>query len=139
MLVALGVTGCVVVNSMTAGLPDPTKPLKGTDLTTRIVDRNGKTIADLFADQNRQLVALSDIPSTLREAVIATEDQRYYEHPGVDLLGLARAVVVDIRAGAQVQGGSTITQQYVKQAFVGDEMSIKRKISEALLAYQLEQ
>ena len=139
VLVALGVTGCVVVNSMTAGLPDPTKPLKGTDLTTRIVDRNGKTIADLFADQNRQLVPLSDMPSTLREAVIATEDQRYYEHPGVDLLGLARAVVVDIKAGAQVQGGSTITQQYVKQAFVGDEMSIKRKIQEALLAYKLEQ
>jgi len=139
VLVALGVTGCVVVNSMTAGLPDPTKPLKGTDLTTRIVDRNGKTIADLFADQNRQLVPLSDIPSTLREAVIATEDQRYYEHPGIDILGLARAVVVDIKAGAQVQGGSTITQQYVKQAFVGDEMSIKRKIQEALLAYKLEQ
>jgi penicillin-binding protein 1A len=139
VLVALGVTGCVVVNSMTAGLPDPTKPLKGTDLTTRIVDRNGKTIADLFADQNRQLVPLADIPSTLREAVIATEDQRYYEHPGIDILGLARAVVVDIKAGAQVQGGSTITQQYVKQAFVGDEMSIKRKIQEALLAYKLEQ
>jgi penicillin-binding protein 1A len=139
VLVTLGVTGCMVVNSMAGNLPDPTKPLKGTDLTTRIVDRNGKTIADLFADQNRQLVALADIPRTLREAVIATEDQRYYEHPGVDLLGLARAVIVDIRAGAQVQGGSTITQQYVKQAFVGDEVSIKRKISEALLAYKLEQ
>ena len=138
LLVAGGVTGCVVVNKLSAGLPDPTKPLKGTDVTTRIVDRNGATIADLFADQNRQPVALAEIPRTMREAVIATEDQRYYEHPGVDVMGLARAVVVDIRAGAQVQGGSTITQQYVKQAFVGDEMSIKRKIQEALLAYRLE-
>jgi penicillin-binding protein 1A len=139
VFVALGVTACSLVNDLSANLPDPTKPLNGTDLTTRILDRNGKTIVDLFADQNRTLVTLADIPRTLREAVIATEDQRYYEHPGVDLLGLARAVVVDIRAGAQVQGGSTITQQYVKQAFVGDEVSIKRKVSEALLAYKLEQ
>lgn len=139
VVVALGVTGCMVLNSFSGNLPDPTKPLKGTDLSTRILDRNGKTITDLFADQNRQLVTLADMPRTLREAVIATEDQRYYEHPGIDLLSLARAVVVDIRAGAQVQGGSTITQQYVKQAFVGDEVTIKRKISEALLAYKLEQ
>jgi len=139
LLLGIGVTGCAVISDISRNLPDPTKPLKGTDLTTRIVDRNGATITDLFADQNRQLVALADIPTTLREAVISTEDQRYYEHPGVDLLGLARAVVVDIRAGAQVQGGSTITQQYVKQAFVGDQMTLKRKISEALLAYKVEQ
>ncbi|HEY5548604.1 MAG TPA: PBP1A family penicillin-binding protein [Coriobacteriia bacterium] len=138
-LVALGVTGCVVFNNVAGSLPDPTKPLKGTDLTTRVLDRNGKPITDLFAEQNRQYVALKDIPSSLREAVIATEDQRYYEHPGVDLIGLLRAVVVDIKAGAQVQGGSTITQQYVKQAFVGDESSIRRKISEAILAYRIEQ
>ena len=139
LLVGVAVTGCAVINDISRNLPDPTKPLKGTDLTTKIVDRNGATITNLFADQNRQLVALADIPTTLREAVIATEDQRYYEHPGVDLLGLARAVVVDIKAGAQVQGGSTITQQYVKQAFVGDQMTLKRKISEALLAYKVEQ
>lgn len=138
-LVALGVTGCVVFNSVASNLPDPTKPLKGTDLTTRVLDRNGKTITDLFAEQNRQFVALKDMPTSLRDAVIATEDQRYYEHPGVDLIGLLRAVVVDIKAGAQVQGGSTITQQYVKQAFVGDETSLRRKVSEAILAYRLEQ
>jgi penicillin-binding protein 1A len=139
VLLGVAVTGCAVISDISRNLPDPTKPLKGTDLTTRIVDRNGKTITNLFADQNRQLVALSDIPTTLREAVISTEDQRYYEHAGVDLLGLARAVVIDIRAGAQVQGGSTITQQYVKQAFVGDQMTLKRKVSEALLAYKVEQ
>lgn len=139
LLVGVGIAGAVVIGDISRNLPDPTKPLKGTDLTTKIVDRDGATITDLFADQNRQLVTLAQIPTTLREAVVSTEDQRYYEHPGVDLLGLARAVVVDIKAGAQVQGGSTITQQYVKQAFVGDQMSIKRKISEALLAYKVEQ
>jgi len=138
-LVALSVGGCVVFNKVAGNLPDPTKPLKGTDLTTRVLDRDGKVITDLYADQNRQYVALKDIPSSMREAIIATEDQRYYEHPGVDLIGLARALVADIKAGAQVQGGSTITQQYVKQAFVGDETSLRRKISEAILAYRLEQ
>jgi len=137
--VALGVTGCVMYNDVSGNLPDPTKPLKGTDQTTQVLDRNGKTITDLFAEQNRQYVPMKDIPRSVREAVIATEDQRYYEHPGVDLLGLIRAIVADIRAGANVQGGSTITQQYVKQAFVGDEMSLKRKVSEAVLAYRVEQ
>lgn len=138
-VIALGVTGCVMYNDVSGNLPDPTKPLKGTDQTTQVLDRNGKSITDLFAEQNRQYVPLKDIPRSLREAVIATEDQRYYEHPGIDLLGLIRAIVVDIRAGAKVQGGSTITQQYVKQAFVGDESSLKRKVSEAVLAYRVEQ
>ena len=75
-------------NDVSGNLPDPTKPLKGTDQTTQVLDRNGKTITDLFAEQNRQYVPLKDIPRSVREAVIATEDQRYYEHPGVDLLGL---------------------------------------------------
>lgn len=138
-LVVVGVSGCVLYNGVAGSLPDPTKPLKGTDLTTRVLDRHGKTITDLFADQNRQYVEMKNIPRAVQEAVIATEDQRYYEHPGVDLIGMMRAVWTDVRAGAKVQGGSTITQQYVKQAFVGDEMSLKRKVSEAILAYRLEQ
>lgn len=137
--IAAGVTGCAMYNEVAGNLPDPSKPMKGTDRTTQIVDRTGRPITDLFAEQNRQYVPLKDIPRDVRNAVIATEDQRYYEHPGIDLLGLMRAIVVDIRAGAQVQGGSTITQQYVKQAFVGDERSFKRKVSEAILAYRVEQ
>jgi penicillin-binding protein 1A len=137
--IALGVTGCVMYNQVANNLPDPSKPLKGTDRTTQVLDRSGHPITDLFADQNRQYVPLKEIPRAVREAVIATEDQRYYEHPGVDLLGMLRALVTDIRAGSQVQGGSTITQQYVKQAFVGDERSLKRKVSEAVLAYRVEQ
>lgn len=137
--VAVGISGCVMYNSVVNSLPDPTKPLNGTDLSTRILDRNGKTITTLFADQNRQYVSLKEIPRVVQKAVIATEDQRYYEHAGVDLIGMLRALVTDIRAGAKVQGGSTITQQYVKQAFVGDERSLRRKFTEALMAYRLEQ
>ena len=139
LVVAAGVAGVMLYNSLAASLPDPTKPLMGTDLSTRILDRNGKPITTLFADQNRTYVALPDIPKSLQDAVISTEDQRFYEHQGVDLLGIARALWVDIRAGSQVQGGSTITQQYAKQAFVGDQSSIKRKLQEALLAYKIEE
>jgi penicillin-binding protein 1A len=138
-IVAAGVTGCVVYNGIASGLPDPTKPLQGTDLSTRVLDRNGALVTTLFAEQNRQFVALADIPRAVQEAVIATEDQRFYTHPGVDLWGMARALLADIRAGAKVQGGSTITQQYAKQAFVGDASSLRRKVSEAILAYRLEQ
>jgi penicillin-binding protein 1A len=139
LLVVGGVAGCVAYDRISASLPDPTKPLNGTDLSTRILDRNGKLITTLFADQNRQYVTLAQIPKVLQEAVITTEDQRYYEHAGVDLIGMARALLVDIQAGANVQGGSTITQQYAKQAFVGTERTLQRKIQEALLAYRLEQ
>jgi penicillin-binding protein 1A len=139
VLLGFGVAAGLVYNSVANSLPDPTKPLQGTDLTTRILDRNGKTITSLYADQNRTYVALANIPTVLQKAVISTEDQRFYEHAGVDFIGMLRALWVDIRAGSQVQGGSTITQQYVKQAFVGDERSLKRKLSEAILAYRVEQ
>ncbi len=139
LLVAGGVAAIVLYNELSASLPDPTKPLKGTDLSTRILDRDGKSITTLFADQNRQYVNLGDIPQSLQQAVISTEDQRFYEHPGVDVLGIARALWVDLTSGRRAQGGSTITQQYAKQAFVGDETSLKRKASEALLAYKIEE
>jgi penicillin-binding protein 1A len=139
LLVAGAVAGVMLYNNLVANLPDPTKPLMGTDLSTRILDRNGKPITTLFADQNRTYVVLADMPKALRDAVVSTEDQRFYEHSGVDLLGIARALWVDLRAGAQVQGGSTITQQYAKQAFVGDQSTLRRKLQEALLAYKIEE
>jgi 1A family penicillin-binding protein len=137
--VALGITGCVVYNSVADSLPDPTKPLRGVDQTTKVVDRNGAVITDLFAEQNRTNVALKDIPPVVRQAVIATEDERYYEHAGLDFIGMLRALVTDVKAGGAVAGGSTITQQYIKQSILTSERSIQRKVSEAILAYRIEQ
>ncbi len=137
--VAVGVTGCAVYSSMSSQLPDPdiTKA-RGRDQSTVITDRKGKTLVRLYAEQNRQDVALSEIPVQMRQAVIATEDQRFYEHKGVDPMGILRAVVTDVRKGEKAQGGSTITQQYVKQAFVTSEKTLKRKLQEAILAQKVE-
>ena len=134
MLIAGGVTYAAVARS----LPDPTAQARGRDQTTKVYDRDDELIVELFAEQNRTDVPLAEIPILLRNAVIATEDKRFYEHAGVDPLGILRALVVDIRTRSTAQGGSTITQQYVVNAFIEREDTLMRKLREALLAYRLE-
>lgn len=103
-----------------------------------VVDRKGKTIATLAGEENRVFVPLSDVPEQTQQAVLAIEDAQFYEHNGVDVRGLVRALLLNVRAGALRQGGSTITQQLVKNTIVGTERSIDRKIREARLAVSLE-
>ena len=95
-------------------------------------------ITQLHGEENRIVVPASRIPERMRNAVIAAEDKRFYQHRGVDLKALLRAAYVDATAGRIVEGGSTITQQYVKNVFVGSERTLDRKIQEAVLAWQLE-
>ena len=83
-------------------------------------------------------IRLKDLPPSLPQAVLATEDRRFYDHFGIDLIGLARALVTNIRAGHIVQGGSTITQQVAKNLFLSPERTIKRKVQEVMLAFWLE-
>ncbi len=136
LLALLAIAGCA---ALSASLPDPnTAKARGRDQSSVILDRNGKLIVRLYAEQNRNDVALQRMPATLRQAVIATEDQRYYEHAGVDPMGIARALVSDIALGRKAQGGSTITQQYVKNAFGSPQKTLRRKVEEALLANKLE-
>jgi penicillin-binding protein 1A len=84
------------------------------------------------------VVSATELPSHLIEAVIATEDRRFYHHFGIDPIGLARALLVDLREGRFVAGGSTITQQLAKNLFLSPDRTIKRKVQEALLAFQIE-
>ena len=108
-------------------------------VNTTIYDRTGKIlIAELHGGQNRVLVPSNKIPDVMKEATVAVEDERFYEHHGIDYQGVARAMVLNLRAGGVVQGGSTITEQYVKNAYVGDERTYTRKLREAVLAWQLE-
>ena len=87
-----------------------------------------------FGDLQGDRVGLEDMPDHLIQAVLATEDRRFYWHPGIDPIGIARAMVANIRAGRLVQGGSTITQQLAKNLFLTPERTLRRKAQEALLA-----
>ena len=104
---------------------------------TVIYDRYGNVIATLQQFDRNIPVTEQEIPQVLKEAVVADEDRDYYHHGGVDLRGTLRAAYEDIRDRAPVQGGSTITQQYVKLAYTGSQRTLVRKIREAILASQL--
>lgn len=131
-----GVGGCVAYRRLSADLPDLSgvEPLAETSI---IYDRNGQVLTELHAEQNRTYVPFANIPVALRQAAISTEDQNFYAHKGVDPLGIARALWVNVTKGKH-HGGSTITQQYVVNTFIKREDSVTRKVKEAILAYRLE-
>jgi penicillin-binding protein 1A len=104
--------------------------------STRVFARDGQQIADLFTE-NRIWVPISQIPVPVRNAFIATEDEHFYQHHGVDFGGIARAAIADWRH-EQFQGASTITQQLARRLFLSDEVSYGRKIQEILLAIEIE-
>jgi membrane peptidoglycan carboxypeptidase len=99
---------------------------------------DGSVLATLHGDQDRTVVPLSAVPVGVREAVLAIEDARFYRHGALDLHGIARAAVADLLGGHVRQGGSDLTQQYVKNVVTGDRRSLHRKLVEALDAVQLE-
>ena len=98
---------------------------------------NGSLLGAIPAERNRQPVALWRVSPWMRKATVAIEDHRFYEHGGVDYEGIARAAWKDLRAGQVVQGGSTITQQLVRNLYISKERTLKRKIKEACLAIKL--
>jgi penicillin-binding protein 1A len=104
-----------------------------------IFDRNGQLLAVLRGKESRVILKSEQIAPIMKQAIVAIEDKRFYEHRGVDLRAIGRALVADIENKAVVQGGSTITQQFIKNAYVEDQRSVARKLKEAALAWQLEQ
>ncbi len=104
---------------------------------TRIYSADKVLLSELYQEK-RDPVPLASIPRYLTSALVATEDRKFYRHSGVDLKGIARAIIKDIRAGQFVEGASTITQQLAKTLFLTSHKSIVRKIKEAILAFQLE-
>ncbi|HJV08312.1 MAG TPA: transglycosylase domain-containing protein, partial [Acidimicrobiales bacterium] len=105
---------------------------------TRIYDATGKEIGLLRKFDTSIPVKSSDIPEVLKQAVVSVEDKRFYSHGGIDPIGALRALWADLRGKAVVQGGSTITQQYVKNVYTSGERTLARKIREAVLASQLD-
>ena len=104
-----------------------------------IYDRNGQLLAVLRGRESRIILNTNEIAPIMKQAIVAIEDKRFYDHRGVDLRAIGRALVADIENKAVVQGGSTITQQFIKNAYVKDRRSVARKLKEAALAWQLEQ
>ena len=135
VLALAGVASAGVVESKAEDLPPPRST--ATAETTRIYAADGSLLATLHGEIDRRPVSLAQMPKHLKDAVISAEDSRFYEHGALDFRALVRATWANIRAGEAVQGGSTITQQYVKQTFVGNDRSLARKIEEARVAMRL--
>lgn len=163
MLIAMIVTGCVgvsmvvgAVQGILASAPDISEmDVIPTGYSTTVLASDGSEIAKLVAaGSNRQYVTLDEIPEDLQHAVVAIEDSRFYEHNGIDMKGIARALVADIKARDTSQGASTITQQLVKNNVLSEqwanendgriskmeriERQVKRKIQEMYIAVELE-
>lgn len=107
-------------------------------LTTKIFDRNGILLHQIYATQNRTLIPLSSISKHMQEATIAIEDKNFYKNSGFDIFAIVRATIADL-SGKPLQGGSTITQQLIKSTLLTPEISIKRKIKEIILAFWAKQ
>ena len=103
-----------------------------------LLDSHGRPFASIRSPQNEDPVASKDIPQVMKDAIVAAEDERFFAHSGVDPLAAVRAFWRDV-TGAKLQGGSTITQQYVKNVYTGDQRTALRKLREASLAVRLEQ
>ena len=113
-------------------LPDPAQ-------RSVVYAADGKTaLAELVKDENRQVVELKEVPKRVRDAVVAIEDDRFYQHHGVDLRGIMRAAVANLRSGKVSQGGSTLSQQLIKNIVTGNSRTIDRKLREAMYAVELE-
>jgi len=121
-------------------LPQPDKLFqREVAQSTKIYDKTGKTtLYEIFADEKRTIIDLSKIPQNLVWATIVVEDKDFFQHPGFDFQAIIRSIIIDILQGGKVQGGSTLTQQFVKNAFLTSEKTYIRKIKELLLAYQIE-
>jgi 1A family penicillin-binding protein len=107
-------------------------------MTTKILDRRGRLLYKIYKNQNRSLVKLDDLPKYVKDSTIAIEDREFYHHFGISLRGIMRALAENKKTGTASQGGSTITQQLVKNALLTPERTIDRKIKEAVLAIMVE-
>ncbi|HEY7243644.1 MAG TPA: transglycosylase domain-containing protein [Xanthobacteraceae bacterium] len=127
-------------NKALTDLPDHTK-LKGLKLpgASVVLDRKGERFAEVFEENQRRVwVVLADIPAQVQKAFVAAEDKRFYEHNGIDERGLIRAFIANLAHSGRPQGGSTITQQVVKNQLVGEDLTYERKMREMVVASRVE-
>jgi penicillin-binding protein 1A len=134
-----GVTGAVVFIYFNLDLPklDKLQDYKP-NIASQIYSKDGYLLAELGLEK-REIVEMKDVPGRVVDAFLSAEDDKFFEHSGVDYLGLARAMFANFRAGKVVQGGSTITQQVAKSLLLSSERSITRKVKDFILAQRIEE
>ncbi len=128
-------------------LPSPNELIqRKSDQSTQILDRNGNLLYTIYGDQNREFVSIDKIPEHTKKALLAAEDAEFYQHRGLDYLGIIKSLYQNIRGGVVVRGASTLTQQLVKTTLLYDilgkeayERTLIRKIKEVLITMQVEQ
>jgi penicillin-binding protein 1A len=145
LLLVLFVTAAIsfsfgLMRAVASEIPTLDPAAQHSEVDSVVYASNGKSVlAVLRGDESRVLVGTDDIAPIMRQAIVSVEDQRFFEHNGVDVHGIGRALWEDVRQKGIVEGGSTITQQFVKNAYIRNERTFARKIREAALAWQLEQ
>jgi len=122
-------------------IPDPNKITdRSVAQSTKIFDRTGEHLLyEIHGEEKRTVISLDDVSQHLINATISAEDQKFYEHYGIDFKGIARAIYKDVIAGEKIQGASTITQQLIKNSILTSEKTFTRKIKEIILAIETEQ
>ena len=141
VLLAIGVIAvAIIIRRIEAGLPSVAELRRGyrPPQVTRVLAADGSILAELFTER-RTMIHVAELPPHVKLAVLAAEDANFYEHHGLDYLGIARAIWVNLRHQKTKQGASTITQQVVKNLLLDNERTYLRKIREALLARRIEQ
>ena len=138
-LIAAGLMfGVVMFAVYASSAPEIDEELLRDPISPVFLANDGETEIPFFTAQNREYVNYEDIPPILEDAILATEDNRFYEHSGIDVIRLGGAVIANVTGGFGSQGASTITQQVIKNSFLSNEKTLKRKAQEAYLAYKLE-
>ena len=142
LIILLGVAGFGTFMFLVQPLRDKAesfdlKTMRDLESASIVHDRNGGEMARIYM-LNRTPVSISEVPTSLIDAITAQEDSRFFQHKGVDFIGLGRAVYLNVRAGGVTQGASTITQQLARQSFNLLERTYRRKILEAFLAWRIE-
>ena len=140
IVVALGALGAVgyVVSIAASAPPLSSLKAKSTGDNTRVFAADGKPLGFIQAEELHLPLHSSEIPDVVKDATIAIEDERFYQHKGVDYEGVVRAAIKNLTSGKTVQGGSTITMQLVRSLYISSERTYQRKIREAKLAEELE-
>ncbi len=138
ILSVISISFGILRNQLFVMLPKIEDITENPQISSQIFDRNDNFVASVQLDEYRISVPLSEIPKHVRNAIIASEDERFYEHGGADIIGIIRAAIRNVFHLGIVEGGSTISQQLARALFLSTEQTFTRKIIEVILATELE-